>query len=146
MKILLIPYQQNESIILPKNLVKYVLPYAPVLPSTLKHPLVIGSLIYENEKIPIVNFSTQFTAIDNRNSQAKLIIVACIADESPVNYYAVVANHSPRMLDIAEKDLEETNESVPALFHSLVKITEGQNEQLVFVPNMEQIETEIFTQ
>lgn len=146
MNILLIPYQQNDSIILPKNLVKYVLPYAPMLPSTFKHPLVIGSLIYENEKIPVVNFSKQVATVDNRNSQAKLIIVACITDETPVSYYAVVASHSPRMLDITEKDLEETNESVSTLFHSLVKIKEGKNEQSVFVPNMEHIETEIFTQ
>lgn len=146
MNILLIPCQQNDSIILPQSLVKYVLPYAPMLPSNKSHEIVVGSLIYENEKIPVLDLARLFAEPVERTQQAKLIIVACITEDSPVNYYAVIANYSPRMMQINKKDLEETSNPVAELLHSQVKLRDGDKEQLAFIPDMEKIEAEIFSE
>lgn len=146
MDILLISHQQKAYSMLPKNLVKYILPYAPMLPSSLNHRIVVGSLIYENEKIPVLDFATLLTESRNRSPQAKIVIVACINDTSPVNYYAMVADHSPRVVHITEDSIEETDVTVPSLCFSQVVLREAQNKQVVFVPNMERIESEIFTQ
>ncbi len=55
-EVLLIPFGDN-AVIIPKEIVEYILPYAPPLPFHNAHEAVIGSLIYQSERAPVIDLS-----------------------------------------------------------------------------------------
>ncbi len=147
---LLIPYSPVDSILLPNELVECVLPYAIPLPADSQHPALVGSLIYRDKKIPILNM----TGLDKdiatplpKNSLGKyrIVMVSSISEESFCDSYAIVASSNPILLKVSANMLEEVN-SLPSLyFCSKVKLHLENRKQFAYIPNLEKIEEQLFS-
>lgn len=149
--LLLIPYSKNSTVALPKNLVEYVLPYAPPLPSAYENEALIGSLIYKNDKVPIVDLArlenpdVPARLPELAEGQYRLIILSCIMQSSFCNNYAIIANGAPRLFEVKADTLTDLDVEVPALFYSKVKLGSKNSTQQAFIPDLEKLESALFS-
>ncbi len=146
--LLLIPFQRRGIIALPKTLVEYVLPYALPLPSDYQDPALVAAIIYKNEKIPVLDVAYLFNpkGIDKSEdeiSMHRIVIVSCITDKAHSSSYAIIARGAPRILEIDENSVEEIDTTIPPMIHSKISLGNDYSRQIVYVPNVEKIESEI---
>lgn len=149
--LLLIPYSNTDTISVPKNLVEYVLPYAQPLPSASSHRAVIGSLIYKNAKVPVLDLACLANS-DNKMSlpeisdgKYRIVILSCLNESSFCDSYAVIASNPPYLLNIDEQNIEEVSEEVSPFFYSKVKLSAEGSGQLAYIPNLEKLEKELLS-
>lgn len=148
---MLVSYNQTDSVAFPKNLVEYVLPYAPLLPSSYQHDALIGSLIYKNDKLPIIDLAR----IDNpknhmvlpriTDGKYRIIILSSIHPDSFCDNYAVISNSPPRLADVSAEMLSDVDEVISPLFYSKVKLGSKNTNQFTYIPYLEKIEETLFT-
>lgn len=150
LEVLFIPIGQR-AIIVPKSLIEYILPYAPPLPSEYAHPTLVGSLIYKNRKVPVMDLAK---LDDEKPPSAKkhpsgeknnfrLIIVSSVSEASPFLSYALIATAPPRIFNIAANTVEELDEPHSDLFYSKIKFGSELSYQYAYVPALDNIESSI---
>ncbi len=147
---LLIPYSPVDSILVPNDLIECILPYAIPLPADYKHPALVGSLIYKDMKIPILNITGLDKGIAKplpKNSLGKyrIVMVSSISEESFCDSYAIVASSNPSLLKVTQNIIEDANSLPSPYFYSKVKLHLENRKQLAYIPNLEQIEKELFS-
>lgn len=149
--LLLIPYNNVDTISVPKGLVEYVLPYAQPLPSASSHRAVIGSLIYKNAKVPVLdlarlgNADKKMTLPEISDGKYRIVILSCLSQSSFCDNYAVIANNPPYLVNIGEENIEEVQEEISPFFYSKVKLSTEGSEQLAYIPDLEKLEKELFS-
>ncbi len=147
---LLIPYSAVDSIIVPNDLVECILPYAIPLSADYKHPALVGSLIYKDTKVPILNITGVEKGIAKplpKNSLGKyrIVMISSISEKSFCDNYAVVASSSPALIKVSADMMEAVNSLPSPYFYSKVKLHLENRRQLVYIPNLEAIEAELFS-
>lgn len=149
-ELLLMPFSQSDAIAFPKNLVEYVLPYAPPLPSAYTHEALIGSLIYKNNKVPVVDGASldnpeRHTALPEiADGQYRLIIISSIMESSFCENYALMTTNAPRIVEVNADMVKEVQTEVSPMFHSKVRLGTNVSHQYAYLPNVEKIETALF--
>ncbi len=146
--LLLIPFQRQGIIALPKTLVEYVLPYALPLPSDYQDPALVAAIIYKNEKIPVLDVAYLFDpkGVDKSEDEVsmhRIVIVSCITDKAQSSSYAIIARGAPRILEIDEEGMEEINDTLPPMMHNKISLGHDYYRQIAYIPNVEKIESEI---
>lgn len=148
LNVMIVPFQQERAILLPRGLVEYVLPYAPPLPSSYSHQALIGSLIYNNEKVPVIDmsvvFDNQATPLSEIDGRRRIVILSCLTKPGEFSSYALLSHEAPRFLELSASDLRETITDVPRLFYSHVKLSEQNTLQSLYVPDLVALESELF--
>lgn len=150
LQIMLIPFQENAAVLLPRNLTEYVLPYAPPLPSSYSKSALVGSLIYQNEKVPVVDLESLYQdkapVLPAIGSQARLVMVSCLTSHGEFTRYALIANQPPLLLMLDKSDLvEEADDALPSFFHSRVMMKSQNNREFLFVPDLIELEKTLFS-
>lgn len=141
------PFQDNMSVVVPRKLVEYVLPYAMPLPSSYSHTALVGSIIYQNEKIPIVDVSKLLKKtghlVEESDGKRRIIIVSCINEHEEFNSYALIAKSAPRLLEVTESEMQETLDDVDSPFYSRIELDQI-GEHLLMVLDLEALEELLF--
>lgn len=145
--LLFIPYYQDEAILIPQNLIDYVLPYAPPLPTEHTSDIVVGSIIYHNEKVPVLNLSLLHeNSKQLSHRQSRLIIVSSVVADSPFSSYAIISSEAPRVLEVSQDDLKDIDDGVSSLFYSKVKLINEETTPVANVPDLAKLESSLFSQ
>lgn len=150
LNLMTVPFQQDRSVLLPKELIEYVLPYAPPLPSSYSHQALIGSLIYKNEKVPVLDVSVLYDGkpkpLSEIDGKRRIVIVSRLnkTDDDEFSSYALLSAKAPSLVEISKADLHDTEDDVPALFYSRVDWVQQNNAQSLFVLDLPNIEKELF--
>lgn len=143
LNVMIVPFQQKQAVLVPKELIEYVLPYAPPLPSSYSHTALIGSLIYKNEKVPVLDlgmlYSGQPTPLSEIDGNRRIVIVSRLNHSEEFSSYALLATRAPSMVELAGDELQETDDEVPNCFYSRVELAQrsGQSQLIVDFPRLE---------
>lgn len=106
MDVLLIP-GATSGLLLPQAIVGKVFPYAPTLSFDEASEFVLGGLLIQNEKVPLVDFNFGNHATGEADSAGfRLILVSTISEESRYSRYAILAHGEPELYRLREEDLE----------------------------------------
>ncbi len=146
LNIMVIPFQKNSAVVVPKKVVDYVLPYARPLPSSYSHDALVGSIIYQNEKVPIVDLSVLHGAEGselNDGGHRRLVIIPSLKNHFEFSSYAIIADDAPRVFHETKDAMRETNKEVQAPFYSCIELDELPDSEL-FVLDLEALENLIF--
>ncbi len=148
---LLIPYTPVNSILIPKELIECVLPYAKPLPSIYGHKALVGSLIYKDAKIPVLNLmhldgvSRISIAPKDGYGKHRIVMVSCISENSFCDSYGIIASSPPSLLKIAAENMVTLNSKPSPFFYSDIKLNLGSSKKLSSIPNLEKLEKELFS-
>lgn len=145
--LLFIPYRASDAVVIPKNLVEYVLPYAPPLPTDYQHPALVGSLIYQNEKVPVIDLALLHEVDEDAKKQRRrrIVIVSSIIPETQFSSYAIIASDAPRVVTADRSSLTEVEEdNIPELFYSKIQLSNELSQQFAYVPALAKLETALF--
>ena len=106
MDVILIP-TAGPGLLLPQAIVGKVFPYAPTLSFDEASEFVLGGLLIQNEKVPLVDFNFGNSAAGEVDSAGfRLILVSTISEESRYSRYAILAHGEPELYHLREEDLE----------------------------------------
>ncbi len=153
--LLLLPVD-DDFIMIPKSIVEYVLPYATPLPGGHNHKAVIGSIIYKESKVPILNIlklrsgSAAQELIDNQDDyKNRLVFIKSTTAENPFDYYAIVTTAAPRATSISEESIREIKDdgAYGDLIYSKVEIINlktSKAEYNAYTFDLAKLEKEIF--
>lgn len=106
MDVILIP-TAGPGLLLPQAIVGKVFPYAPTLSFDEASEFVLGGLLIQNEKVPLVDFN--FANIDASNADTagfRLLLVSTISEESRYSRYAILAHGEPELHRLREDDID----------------------------------------
>ena len=97
MDVILIP-TAGPGLLLPQVIVGKVFPYAPTLSFDEASEFVLGGLLIQNEKVPLVDFNFGNSAAGEVDSAGfRLILVSTISEESRYSRYAILAHGEPEL-------------------------------------------------
>ena len=106
MDIVIIPSGGREWLMFPQALVSHIYPYASPLGVESASEFVVGSLLVENEKMPVLDFV--FTARERPyEGSYRLVLVATITNQSLFRTYALVSYGVPKILQLGDEQLQK---------------------------------------
>ncbi len=144
---MIIPFQRDVAVVLPRSLVEYVLPYAIPLPSSYSHQALVGSILYQNEKVPILDVSRLLEGGKSNKSadsgHRRLVVVSCISEHLEFSSYAIIADDAPRLFKVRESALVEVSKELQSPFHSCVKLDKLPQYELLLI-DLEVLELQVF--
>lgn len=146
LEVMVIPFRQEHAVILPRNLVEYVLPYATPLPSDYVHSALVGSIIYQNEKVPVIDVDVLFSHKQRQlgiSGRQRIIIVSCINEHAEFSSYAIIAEDAPHLLELNPSTMRETADEVKSPFYSRIEAGNLPQQQL-YVLDLDALEKQIF--
>lgn len=104
--VILIP-AAGAGLLLPQALVGKVFPYAPTLSFDEASEFVMGGLLIQNEKVPLVDFNFDKVCSEDADTTAfRLILVATITDKARYSRYAVLSHGEPALHRLREDTIE----------------------------------------
>lgn len=102
--VVLIPSGGAELLIFPQTLVSRVFPYAPPLSSETETQFVVGSMLVNNEKMPVVDFI--FTPrMEPYEGNQRIVLVSTISSDVGFLRYSIVSYGEPITQTINESGL-----------------------------------------
>lgn len=145
-EVLLIPFGDN-AVIIPKEIVEYILPYAPPLPFQHTHEAVIGSLIYQSERAPVIDLSKYEPVFYTQEAFGKkrYIIVSSVSEQSRYNSYALLSLVPPRMLTLDKSMIEDLQVEKGGPFYGKIKYGNEYAYQYAYVLDFEKFEQTLLT-
>lgn len=106
MDVMIIPGGGQEWLMLPQTLVSRIYPYAPPLSVESASEFVVGSLLVENEKVPVLDFV--FTAREKPYEGGyRMVLVKTITNQSIFHRYALVSYGEPEIIHIGDAQLQK---------------------------------------
>ncbi|PID58754.1 MAG: hypothetical protein CR957_00090 [Gammaproteobacteria bacterium] len=143
---MVVPFQEKTAVVLPRNLVEYVLPYATPLPSAYEHEALVGSILYQNEKVPVLDLQLVYNNGENGPSvdsgHRRLVVLSCVSLHTEFSSYAIIADDAPRLFNTTPDNLQEVDKVAKSPFYSYIKL-DKQPQELVTV-DLEALEALIF--
>ena len=146
LRVLLIP-TANEYLLLPQNMLSHIYPYAPPMQVESASEFVIGGVLINNEKLPILDFDfgsplPKRDTVDNSSNH--LIMVKTTTTQSAYRSYAILSHGEPLLREISSESLEK----VPKEGHPYVaqyvtlENSEGLSREIVIL-NLSQLEKDL---
>ncbi len=145
-EVLLIPFGDN-AVIIPKDIVEYILPYAPPLPFQNDQEAVIGSIIYQAERAPVIDLSKYDPVFEIKESFGKkrYIIVSSVSEQSRYNSYALLSLVPPRVLTLDKSMMEDLHVEKDGVFYSKIRYGNEYAYQYAYILDFEQFEQKLLT-
>lgn len=106
MDVILIP-TAGAGLLLPQAIVGKVFPYAPTLSFDEASEFVLGGLLIQNEKVPLVDFNFDKTDTEAADTASfRLILVSTISEDTRYSRYAILAHGEPELYRLREEAVE----------------------------------------
>lgn len=139
--IVLVPCGGHEWLVLPQSIVGRVYPYAPALSAENASAFVVGSMLVQNEKMPVLDFrfaprETEYEGI------YRIVLVSTITNQSSFRRYAIISSGEPELTQIREEDIQKLSDGNHPYVHQYVQIA-GQEEKHIALLNLPLFEAEL---
>lgn len=146
LRVILIP-TEHEYVLLPQSMLNHIYPFAPPLSLDRASEYVIGGVLIQNEKIPLLNFNFQEFPVDIEDvdtSGFHFILVKTISTQSAYRKYAILSHGEPQLRDITQEDLQtiapQKNHRYISQYVSLQNST---IDKPIVILNLDELEKEI---
>ena len=143
--VMLVPTAQ-DYLILPAELIAHVFPYAPPLLIDSGSEYVIGGLLIQNDKIPLVDyFSNKPLAElkDEDRSNYRVILVNAVNPQGRYRQYAILAHGQPQIANIGENDLTSLGKGSHRYIARYVSFSGYDSDKHIILPNLPALEAEL---
>ncbi len=147
---LLIPYTPVDNLLVPSSLVECILPYAIPLPPDYRHQALVGSLIYNDAKIPVLSLeqlerNRNISLPDNSLGRFRIVIMSSIKENSFCDNYAIIASGRPSFLKVTEESMKKVNTLASQFIYGKIKLDLENCKQLAYIPDLEKMEEKLFS-
>lgn len=139
--VVLLPCRGEKWLLLPQAIVGRVYPYAPTLTAENASEFVCGSILVQNEKMPVLDFD--FDGVENTyDGVYRILLVSTITNHSMFRRYAVISYGEPELLNIREEDIRLLKRGHHRFIAQQVAV-EGHEDKSVYLPDLPLFETEL---
>lgn len=135
------------EILLPADIVRQVLPYAPLMQTAATLDCIMGNLIVQNERLPVIRLlgegvkdSAMLVGVG-----AKLVWIRSVGEETAVSSYILVSDTQPRIVSCSAEQLqnEESSEKPYIAYQADLKLADEEDVIKVFVPDLIALEKDL---
>lgn len=135
----------SRWLILPKDLVRNIYPYAPSLKNEQSSEFVIGSLLINNEIIPLVDldFDHKRDELDS-NEGFRIVMIDSVSSQAKYRHYALLAYQEPKALTLQADKIKTINSGDHRYIAQQVAIENEQwLDKFCYIPNLLNFESEL---
>lgn len=142
--IIAIPYYEGQLALMPDSFLVAILPAANLLPAYNSHPTIVGSFIYEEVMVPVIDLA-KFGNPEDNSEKKQLVVVDSINEDSAVTRYAFIADNPVNRMTVTESMIEEVESYLKIDgCYSKVKINYQGKQQAAYVIDIDRVETMLF--
>jgi len=138
---LLLPLQ-DRSLLLPDSLVVEVTPMAGLIVESRKERWMLGHKHWRHLRSPVVSFENlSGSSLRKHSEYARIAVVQSTVGREDFLFWGLLIQNQPRPLQVAERDIIETDEQLAAseLMAVLVKDTAAR------IPNLSYLEEQLIS-
>lgn len=134
---------QKQGVLLPESSVAEIIPYEPLQRLEESPDWFLGLLNWRGLQVPVVSF--EMLSVERASfslvsvSSASLVIIRGLVNQEDLPYHAIVAQTSPRLVELSEEMLSETE--LPVAKTEVAKA--GFEDGIFSVPDLDYLEQEI---
>lgn len=140
--IVLLPLRGQQWLLFPQAVVGRVYPFAPTLTAENASEFVTGSMLVQNEKMPVLDFD--FDGLENvYDGVYRILLVSTITNHSMYRRYAVISYGEPELLSIREEDIQTVKRVGHHRFIAQQVSIEGHENKTIYLPDLPLFETEL---
>ena len=139
--VVLLPCRGQQWLLFPQAVVGRVSPYAPTLTAENASEFVVGSMLVQNEKMPVLDFDFAGTE-DSYDGVYRILLVSTITNQSMYRRYAVISYGEPELLNIHEEDIQTLKGGHHRFIPQQVAIV-GHENKTIFLPDLPLFESEL---
>lgn len=145
LSVMLIP-TVTEYLLLPAGMVNWVFPYAPPLTVDEYSEFVIGGLLVQNDKLPLLDFS--FHTRNNNDyergdSTDRIVLVSALSTKSRFRRFAILSHGAPETLTIKPNDIKTLAAGNHRYIAQYVSLADRKENKQIAIPNLPILETEL---
>lgn len=139
--VVLLPCCGQQWLLFPQAVVGRVYPYAPTLAAEEVSEFVVGSMLVQNEKMPVLEFN--FNHVENTyDGVYRILLVSTITNHSMYRRYAVISCGEPELLNIHEEDIQTVQTGHHRFIAQQVSIV-GHEDKTIYLLDLPAFETEL---
>lgn len=132
LEVVLLPCNGGDWIVLPQSIIGRVYPYAPSFSVENASEFVIGSMIVQNEKMPVIDFHFSDSETDYDGAY-RMLLVSAITNKTTYHRYAVISYGDPEMLTVEESNITQIGESNHRYIAQYVSIVGQENKRIILL-------------
>lgn len=141
MNVLLLPCESGQWLLFPQEIIGSVYPFAPTLNAEETSEFVIGSMLIQSEKIPVLDF--QFKSAESAyEGTLRLIVIETITTDTPYRRYAVKSYGEPELFTLQEEALQAVGAHPHRYCAQVVQIA-GREAREILLLNLPRFEKEL---
>lgn len=145
LSVMLIP-TVTEYLLLPAGMVNWVFPYAPSLTVDEYSEFVIGGLLIQNDKLPLLDFSfhpQKDSDHEKGNSADRIVLVSALSTKSRFRRFAILSHGAPETLTVSQGDIKTIAKGNHRYIAQYVSLAEQDKSRKIAIPNLPILETEL---
>ncbi len=100
--VVLLPCRGKKWLLFPRAIVGRVYPFAPMLTVENASEFVIGSIIVQNEKMPVLDFNFSASK-DEYDGVFRILLISTITEQAICRRYAVLSYGEPEIINISDE-------------------------------------------
>lgn len=131
-EVILIPSGGEEWLVFPQAIVGRVYPYAPALSAENASEFVVGSMLVQNEKMPVLNFVFTSKEVPYEETY-RIILVSTITNKSSYRRYAVISYGEPILIKVNEKEITKLSDSNHRFIAQYVSIANQSDKKIALL-------------
>lgn len=145
LRVALIP-TAGGYLLLPQSILNQIYPYAPALSIDQGSEFLVGCILIQNEKLPLLNFDfesrDQALPKGEETSNYHFVLVQTISTRSPYRSYAVLARGMPQIFELNEQELSQVKEGDHRYIAQYVQFPQAPSAPIMIL-NLEALESEL---
>lgn len=139
--VVLLPCKGQQWLLFPQAVVGRVYPYAPTLTTENASEFIVGSMLVQNEKMPVLDFDFEETE-NTYDGVYRILLVSTITNQSMYRRYAVISYGEPELLTLQEEDIRSIKRGHHRFIAQQVAI-EGHEQKTIYLPDLPLFESEL---
>ena len=143
--IMLVPTAQ-DYLVLPAELVAHVFPYAPPLLIDGGSEYIIGGLLVQNDKIPLLDFFSHKPLAERKEedrSNYRTVLVNAVNPQGRYRQYAILAHCEPLIMNAGEDDIKSIGKGSHRYITRYVSLAGHDDGKRIVLPNLMALEAEL---
>lgn len=130
--IVLVPTAGEEWLIFPQSIVGRVYPFAPSLSAENASEFVVGNILIQNEKMPVLDFEFN-TRPEEYDGTYRIVLVSTITNQSAFRRYAVISSGEPELMSINRNQLVKVSDGNHRFIAQYVSIHGQQSKRIALL-------------
>ncbi|MDO4642296.1 MAG: hypothetical protein Q4A74_00470 [Cardiobacteriaceae bacterium] len=141
--IMLVP-TEDEYLVFPAEIVAHVFPYAPPLLVDDASEFVIGGLLIQSDKLPLLDlFADEKSAQKDGRSSFRVVLISAISTQSRFRQYAILSHGEPLIMNAAEEDIKSLGKGNHRYASRYVSLAGHDDGKRIILPNLMALEAEL---